>query len=251
MTDFLGVVAVAFALQVLALPGEKGQLVVAGLATRYPTRAVVAGAATAFGVWTAVEIVLARRLVGALPAGVLEWIAAGLFLAFAVALAWPTGRPARAESGPDTLADGGVGRLGRLDGRGDRLDGLGGRLDGLADRFEGLPGRFGALAERFDALDDRLGGYVAAFAAMVVGEFGDKTQLVTVALAVQYGAHPGIWVGEMLAVVPASLLTATLASRSAGWLDPGAIRAGAAGVFLALAADLAAARLLGVSMLPL
>jgi putative Ca2+/H+ antiporter (TMEM165/GDT1 family) len=43
---------------------------------------------------------------------------------------------------------------------------------------------------------------------MATGEFGDKTQLVTVGLAVQYGATPAIWLGEMLAILPVSLANA-------------------------------------------
>lgn len=43
---------------------------------------------------------------------------------------------------------------------------------------------------------------------MAVVEFGDKTRLVTIGLAVQYGAHPAIWAGEMLAIIPVSALNA-------------------------------------------
>jgi hypothetical protein len=53
-------------------------------------------------------------------------------------------------------------------------------------------------------------GFISAFSLMLFGEFGDKTQLVTISLAVQYGAHPAIWVGEMLAIVPVSLVTQLL-----------------------------------------
>jgi putative Ca2+/H+ antiporter (TMEM165/GDT1 family) len=53
-----------------------------------------------------------------------------------------------------------------------------------------------------------LGGFVPIFALMAAGEFGDKTQLVTIGLAIEYGAHPGIWVGEMIAIIPVSLANA-------------------------------------------
>jgi putative Ca2+/H+ antiporter (TMEM165/GDT1 family) len=43
---------------------------------------------------------------------------------------------------------------------------------------------------------------------MAAGEFGDKTQLVTIGLAVQYGATPAIWLGEMLVIIPVSLANA-------------------------------------------
>jgi putative Ca2+/H+ antiporter (TMEM165/GDT1 family) len=53
-----------------------------------------------------------------------------------------------------------------------------------------------------------VGRFLSIFSMMAVGEFGDKTQLVTIGLAAQYGAHPGIWVGEMAAIVPVSLANA-------------------------------------------
>jgi len=52
------------------------------------------------------------------------------------------------------------------------------------------------------------GGFVPIFVMMAAGEFGDKTQLITITLAAQYGAHPAIWVGEMLVIVPVSLANA-------------------------------------------
>jgi putative Ca2+/H+ antiporter (TMEM165/GDT1 family) len=54
------------------------------------------------------------------------------------------------------------------------------------------------------------GGFLPIFILMVTGEFGDKTQLVTIGLAVQYGATSAIWIGEMLAIIPISLANAYL-----------------------------------------
>jgi putative Ca2+/H+ antiporter (TMEM165/GDT1 family) len=62
MAAWSEVVVTAFLLQLLVLPGEKGQFVIAGLATRYDPYWVVAGAATAFGGWTVVEILLGEAL---------------------------------------------------------------------------------------------------------------------------------------------------------------------------------------------
>jgi putative Ca2+/H+ antiporter (TMEM165/GDT1 family) len=45
---------------------------------------VVAGASTAFGGWTALEILLGDALEGALPELLLDGITAGLFLVFAI-----------------------------------------------------------------------------------------------------------------------------------------------------------------------
>ncbi len=43
---------------------------------------------------------------------------------------------------------------------------------------------------------------------MAAGEFGDKTQLVTIGLAAQYGASAAIWFGEMFVIIPVSLANA-------------------------------------------
>ena len=57
-----------------------------------------------------------------------------------------------------------------------------------------------------------------------------QTQLVTIGLAVQYGAHPGIWVGEMLAIVPVSLANAYFFSTFSNTFD--AVKAHLAGAAL-------------------
>jgi putative Ca2+/H+ antiporter (TMEM165/GDT1 family) len=51
---------------------------------------------------------------------------------------------------------------------------------------------------------------------MATGEFGDKTQLVTIGLAAQYSAGSAIWLGEMLAIIPVSLLNAFFFHRFSG-----------------------------------
>jgi putative Ca2+/H+ antiporter (TMEM165/GDT1 family) len=61
---------------------------------------------------------------------------------------------------------------------------------------------------RGHTIDGRLGTFLAIFAMMAAGEFGDKTQLVTIGLAAEYGASPAIWAGEMLAIIPVSLANA-------------------------------------------
>ena len=55
---------------------------------------------------------------------------------------------------------------------------------------------------------------------MVAGEFGDKTQLVTITLAGNYSAHPSaIWIGEMLAIIPVSLANVYFFDRFSGRFD--------------------------------
>lgn len=221
MAGWIEVVTTAFLLQLLALPGEKGQFVIAGLSTRYNPYWVVAGAATAFGGWTALEILLGEALKGALPEVYLDAITAGLFVVFAGLILYSLHR--ESDSGaPATHTDGGP--------LGDAPD------DGSADD----EGTF-----------EQAGGYLTALSVMGVAEFGDKTQLVTISLAVQYGAHPGIWVGEMLAIVPVSLLTALVFHRGSRRFDSGWFHYAAVVVFLLFAADIVSGYVFGFSVLPI
>jgi putative Ca2+/H+ antiporter (TMEM165/GDT1 family) len=267
MASWVEVLGTAFLLQLLALPGEKGQLVVAALATQYDPYRVVAGAATAFAGWTAVEILVGEALIDAFPEYLLDALTATLFVGFAVLILYSHFRdgddtgPGEPGERPGGDSAGGVDAVDAV-GTADAADAAkepvraaevttsetttdggaaeGGAADGPLSRFVGRIDRRGAH-----------GGYVAALSAMGVAEFGDKTQLVTIGLAVQYGAHPAIWVGEMLAIVPVSLGVAILFDRSARLLDRAWIHYAAAATFLLFAADIAAGYLLGFSLLPL
>jgi len=90
MEPFISIVGTAGILQLTALPGEKGQLVIAGLATRYNPYMVVAGASTAFGGWTVIEILFGNALKGALPEVYLDSITASLFFIFGAWLLYTT-----------------------------------------------------------------------------------------------------------------------------------------------------------------
>lgn len=182
MTGWLEILVVAFVAQLLVLPGEKVQFIVAALSTRYSPLLVVAAAGTAFAGWTALEIVLGGALKGALPTIYLDGLTALLFLAFAAALI----RSAPDAGNDPTETDGGEVMV--------------------AD-----PGS--TLSVGGWELPDRLGGFLPIFVLMAVGEFGDKTQLVTIGLAAQYGARPAIWAGEMLAIVPVTLVNALFFHR--------------------------------------
>ena len=210
----------AFTLQLLALPGEKGQLVIAGLATTYNPYLVVAGAATAFGGWTFLEILLGRALKGALPVVYLDVATAGLFVLFAV---W-------------ILYDGTV------------LSGAAGETGSGGADFRDAAMTDGSRGDA--TLVSSWEGYLSSFSAMAVAEFGDKTQLITISLAATYGAHPAIWLGEMAAIVPVSTLTAVTFARTTHYLNLTWIRRGAAAMFLLFASDIASKYLLGVSFLP-
>ena len=227
MATFLEVVIAAATLQALVVPGEKVQMIIAGLSTKYRPLPVVAGAALAFGAWTALEVAFGETLQGALPAFYLDAVTAGLFVLFALLLVRAGlgvgGEGSTSESG-ETLPDGGTET--RVDGRLARMDAH---------------------------LPDGAEGFFPAFSASAFGEFGDKTQLVTIGLAAQYGAHPGIWLGEMLVIVPMSAFTAFVFNRGARRLTDTHRRwlfYGSALLFLAFAADIAASYWFGVSVLP-
>ena len=180
MTGFWTIVAVAAVAQLTVLPGEKVQFIIAGLSTRYSPVMVVGAAGSAFAGWTAVEIAFGEAIQRLLPGIALDAITAGLFLLFAVLLF----RSAPADGELSASTDGGLASVDAFD----RID------TGFSAGSLEVGGRFGRV--------------LTIFAMMAAGEFGDKTQLVTVGLAVQYGATPAIWLGEMGVIVPVSLANA-------------------------------------------
>jgi putative Ca2+/H+ antiporter (TMEM165/GDT1 family) len=216
MTEFIEIVTIAFVLQLLALPGEKGQLIIAGLATKYNPYIVVAGAATAFGGWTVIEILVGNALKGALPEVYLDTITAVLFVAFAIWIL-VTSPTVESHSAQDISTDGGS------------------RID------QALPFRVPA----------RFHGFFPSFSLMVFGEFGDKTQLITISLAAQYGATSAIWFGEMFAIVPVSLVTALFFNRVSHRFDRKWLHRAAAAIFLLFALDILAMYTIGKSFLPI
>jgi putative Ca2+/H+ antiporter (TMEM165/GDT1 family) len=176
MAELLTVIIVAAGAQLAVLPGEKVQLIIASLSTRYHPLLVVSAAGTSFAGWTALEILFGNAIQETIPGLYLDLLTAVLFAMFAVLL-WrsipePEERPAATD---------------------------GGTLDAVDDLDVTLFGR---------EVPNALGGFVPIFAMMAAGEFGDKTQLITITLAAQYGAHPGIWIGEMLVIIPVSLANA-------------------------------------------
>jgi putative Ca2+/H+ antiporter (TMEM165/GDT1 family) len=207
------VAVVAFTAQLAVLPGEKVQLIVAGLSTRYSPFVVVSAAGTAFAGWTAVEIVVGDALTRALPEGALGVFTAGMFALFAVLLYRST-----PDSGEDHSPE--------------RADG--GSQVSVPFTDSDVP----------DALD----GFVPIFAMMAAGEFGDKTQLITITLATNYGATSAIWFGEMLAIVPVSLANALFFHRFSGRFDVRKAHLFGAVVFAVFAADTALALATGFSV---
>ena len=217
--SWLAVVAIAFVAQLAVLPGEKVQFIIAGLSTRYDPLLVVAAAGTAFAGWTAVEIAFGRALKDAVPGVYLDALTAFLFALFAIMLVRSAPAPgesmaeASEEAPPPAETDGGAATGGSGDTRA-----MTGEDDGATPTGSG-DGPHGDSPEVTIVgwtVPDYFGGFLPIFAMMAAGEFGDKTQLITFSLATQYAAHPtGIWVGEMLAIIPVSLANAYVFHRYA------------------------------------
>lgn len=228
MTTALEVLVVAAVAQLAVLPAEKAQFIIAGLSTRYDPTVVVAAAGTAFAGWTALEVAFGAALQGALPPLALDAFTALLFFGFAVAFvrSTPDGTGSGAGRSTGAEADGGV-------------------ASGLEPPGVGaLPG-VGSLDGESAA---RFGGFLPIFAVLAAGEFGDKTQLVTIGLAAQYGAHPAIWAGEMLVILPVSAANAALFHRFSGRFDARRAHRFGAALFGFFALDAAVSILTGASV---
>ena len=188
MTPWIEVAVIAFVAQLTVLPGEKVQFIIAGLSTQFHPLLVVSAAGTAFAGWTALEVHLGSVLQTAVPGYYLDVATGLLFLGFALALFRSAPSPG---SDPDVM---------------------GGETDAELDTDRGDLTDGGELNVRVPVVGWRVpnlfGGFLPIFALMAVGEFGDKTQLVTIGLAAQYAHGTAIWVGEMAAIIPVSLLNA-------------------------------------------
>ena len=214
MTGWLEVAFVAFTAQLAALPGEKVQLIIATLSTRFSPYVVVSAAGAAFAGWTAVEIAVGGTLTRLLPGGVLDAFTAGMFLLFAYLLyrSIPESQPPAGETDRGAAVE---------------------RTDG------GVEAREREIELPLSGVDlpDRLEAFVPIFVMMAVGEFGDKTQLITITLAANYGATSAIWFGEMFAIIPVSLANALFFHRFSGRFDARKAHLAGAAIFLFFAAD--------------
>jgi len=215
VSGFVEILLIAMTAQLAVLPGEKVQFLIAGLSTHYNPAVVVAAAGTAFAGWTALEIWFGQAIQGALPPVVLDGLTAAMFLLFAVLLYRSAPAP-----GEQTLNTDGSGIA--------------------AVENQTLP-VVGEVPSYF-------GGFLPIFAMMAVGEFGDKTQLITISLALQYGAHPAIWVGEMLAIIPVSIANAVFFYRFSHKFELRKAHFFGAGLFAFFAFDTVLSILVGVSL---
>lgn len=151
MAEWVQILVVAFVAQLAVLPGEKGQFIIAGLATRYNPLVVVGAAASAFGGWTIFEIWFGQALQRLLSQLLLDGITAGLFLFFGVLL-W--------QSMPDRQSD------------------------GTPSTDGGMPGVNGELTVFGRDLSKRYGTFVPIFTMMAAGEFGDKVVAMATGISI-------------------------------------------------------------------
>jgi len=215
MTEWVDVMLIALGAQLAVLPGEKVQFIIAGLSTRYNPYLIVAAAGSAFAGWTALEIRLGSALQQVLPDVYLDLLTAGLFLFFGAVLY----RSALQDTGPD----------------------------GTEPPDSSAP--FGESGQVLGiAVPDSVATFLSIFLMMAAGEVGDKTQLVTISLAVQYGATSAIWVGEMLAILPVSLANALLFRRFAHRINLRTAYYAGAALFVFFALDLLLSVTAGVSI---
>ncbi|MFB6297331.1 MAG: TMEM165/GDT1 family protein [Salinirussus sp.] len=217
---FFELFLIAATAQLAVLPGEKVQFIISGLSTRFSPWVVVAAAGTAFAGWTVVEIVVGKALSNALPPAVLTGFTAALFFVFAAMML-------RSAPAPGTTGTA--------------------ETDGGFNMGESELRAFDPEIAGFE-LPDVVTTYVAIFAMMAAGEFGDKTQLITINLAATYGAAPAIWFGEMAAIIPVSLANAFFFYRFSRWFDLRKAHFAGATIFTFFGLDAALTLTIGVSL---
>lgn len=215
-----GPLAASFLANLLATFGDKGQLVVITLATRYDAKRVFVGAMAAFGLWSALEVSFGSYVTAVLPPGAITLITGGLFLAFGILtlrntlartngtrLPWPLGSRSgsherrQSEPGPEStlLQDGGA----------------------------SIP----SFAARYSA---RYGAVVTSFVFVMFAEFGDKTQALTIALAGTFPDAPlSVFAGVVAALALRTGVDALIGERVERYIPTRSVEVAAGIVFLA------------------
>jgi putative Ca2+/H+ antiporter (TMEM165/GDT1 family) len=207
-----GILFSAFTLQLLALPGEKGQFIISALATEYKPAGVVVGSSLAFGLWTIVEIWLGNKLKGSLPESLLEWSMILLLCIFALLIIYQTYNEDEKDSGF------------------------------RKNKY------FKIVSNK---VPNRIEGGVMAFLVLCIGEFGDKTQIITISLAAKFGQRPEIWIGEMLAIIPITVLNAFLVHKISEKYKGKKVNLAASFLLLIFAFDIFLSLTVGFSVLPI
>ena len=205
-----GPLAAAFLANLLATFGDKGQLVVITLATRYDAKNVFLGAMGAFTLWSALEVMFGQYVVSVLPAGVVTLITGGLFVLFGLWTARSSIRGFRDGDSPESLTSG----------------------TGLDVGFTGM-----IVPDVLLTRIGRYGGLLTGFLFVLFAEFGDKTQLLTINLAATFPESPwSVFLGVVAALGLRTGVDAVVGEKVEAVLPTQYIEAGAAVVFLAFGA---------------
>lgn len=158
-----GPLLASFLANMLATFGDKGQLVVVMLASKYDAREVFAGAMAAFTLWSLVEVIFGALVLAALPGGMVSFITGFLFITFGL---WSLHGAYTGHASDEETAE-------------------------LVSYFP----------ERIHSHLTGHGGVVTSFIFILFAEFGDKTQLLTINLAATFPESPlAVLVGVLVAL---------------------------------------------------
>lgn len=202
-----GPLLASFLANLLATFGDKGQLVVITLASRYDAKRVFVGAMAAFGLWSALEVAFGSYVTAFLPAGTITLITGGLFLGFGVL----TLRDALAQFRATQLPW------------------------PLGPRHTSTDTDGGASVPSFVARFTRsYGAIVTSFVFIMFAEFGDKTQALTIALAGTFPDAPvSVFVGVVAALGIRTGIDAIIGERVEQYIPSRYVQVAAGLIFLA------------------
>lgn len=200
-----GPLVASFLANILATFGDKGQLVVFVLSSRYDPTRVFIGATAAFALWSAVEVALGQYIVRMLPARLIGTLTGGLFLVFGV---W-------------TLVAG-VRRM--------RQYRFGSAGPAMTDGAEPIAT---VLPDHVVDLVAGRGGLATAFVFVLFAEFGDKTQALTINLAATFPHAPlAVFFGVVAALTVRTGVDAWIGGGFERWVPTRYVELVAAVVFL-------------------
>lgn len=222
VADPFAAAAVAFGVVFAAEFADKTQLLLLALAARGRPVRVLAGAAAAFVVLSALAVAVGGAVQRLVPAA---WVALLAGLVFLALGGW--GR-LRAHGGQSGASDGAAeeGWDGEAEEREDDAAGGRGGVEG-GTHGTGRQSDPGRTARRS-------AGFLAAFGLVALAEMGDKTQIVLAALAAGSGQPLATGVGGVLALVAASVLAVAAGAWLARHVDPERIEQVADWLFIAL-----------------
>lgn len=203
-----GPLVAAFLSNLLATFGDKGQLVVVTLASRYDAKKVFLGAMGAFTLWSALEVLLGQYVVSVLPGRTVTLVTGGLFILFGLWTLYSAVSAFRAADDVSTTAF------------------------STASLDVGLSGWL--IPDSLLVHLGRHGGVLTAFLFVLFAEFGDKTQLLTINLAATFPDAPlAVFVGVLAALALRTGVDALIGERVERVVPTRYIELAAATVFLA------------------